>query len=459
MPEKNLVIDFKRGLITLSGNVDTDVFPSVRFDKRLKTWVTSADNYRDIVVQAYQGNYTLDDKARAYKPLNLSLIKEILPRKHQSIALQSWLREKKRGCCVLPTGAGKTILAILAIAEVKRQTLIVVPTIDLLNQWQGTIHEFFGISAGGYGGGEKSLSDITVATYDSAKMIIEYFGDRFGFLIFDECHHLPAPLYQLIAKSSLAPFRLGLTATIERADGGEELIYELIGPKVYEAKITDMTAKVLAPYDVVTVEVSLDEKERNEYERNRSVYLDFLRSCRINFSNPGAWQEFIKVSARSNRGRMAMSAYRLQKKLANGAKGKIRYLWKIFSDHVGERIIIFTNDNSLAYDIGRRYLLPVLTHHTKSKERKKMLASFREGSVTVLVTSKVLNEGVDVPEASVGVVVSGSGSVREHVQRLGRILRHQKGKSAKLYELISKDTNESHVKERRRQHHAYQKSP
>ena len=88
-----------------------------------------------------------------------------------------------------------------------------------------------------------------------------------------------------------------------------------------------------------------------------------------------------------------------------------------------------------------------------------MLASFREGSVTVLVTSKVLNEGVDVPEASVGVVVSGSGSVREHVQRLGRILRHQKGKSAKLYELISKDTNESHVKERRRQHHAYQKSP
>ena len=350
-------------------------------------------------------------------------------------------------------------MAMLAIVEVKRPTLVVVPTIDLLHQWQKTIAEFFGVEAGGYGGGEKKLEDITVATYDSAKIIMEHFGRKFGFLIFDECHHLPAPHYQLIAKSSIAPFRLGLTATIERADGGEELVYELVGSKVYEASIKEMASRVLAPYDIVTVEVPLSDRERVDYQHNRSIYLDFLRACRINFSKPGAWQEFIKMSARSNKGRLAMQAYRQQKKLANGSKGKVKELWRIFSDHIGERIIVFTNDNELAYEIGKRYMLPVLTHHTKAKERKNMLQLFREGEITILVTSKVLNEGVDVPEASVGIVVSGSGSVREHVQRLGRILRHKDGKKAYLYELISMDTNEKFVKDRRRQHHAYQESP
>ncbi len=152
-----------------------------------------------------------------------------------------------------------------------------------------------------------------------------------------------------------------------------------------------------------------------------------------------------------------MEAYREQKSLAQSGEGKILELWKILQAHPGERIIVFTNDNATAYQIGKRYVLPVLTHLTRPKERKKMLEAFRSGSVDVLVTSKVLNEGVDVPEASIGVVISGSGAVREHVQRLGRILRHQEGKRATLYEVVSKDTGEIHINKRRRNHHAYQR--
>lgn len=111
----------------------------------------------------------------------------------------------------------------------------------------------------------------------------------------------------------------------------------------------------------------------------------------------------------------------------------------------------------MAYQIGKNFVLPVLTHQTRPKERKQMLEYFRQGRIDVLVTSKVLNEGVDVPEASIGVVISGSAAVREHVQRLGRILRHQEGKRAVLYEVISKDTNEFYVNKRRRNHHAYQR--
>jgi len=101
-------------------------------------------------------------------------------------------------------------------------------------------------------------------------------------------------------------------------------------------------------------------------------------------------------------------------------------------------------------------LCPAITHQTRVKERRNILEKFRNGDLRILVTSKVLNEGVDIPEASMAVVLAGSGSVREHVQRLGRILRRKEGKKAVLYELVTVDSVESHVSKRRRKHDAYQ---
>jgi superfamily II DNA or RNA helicase len=118
-------------------------------------------------------------------------------------------------------------------------------------------------------------------------------------------------------------------------------------------------------------------------------------------------------------------------------------------------VLIFTHDNATAYHIGERFSLPVLTHQTKVKERRDMLGFFREGRWPWLVTSRVLNEGVDVPEVDIGIIVSGSGSVREHVQRLGRLLRKGKRERAKLVELISSGTGEEGRGRRRREHEAY----
>ena len=129
----------------------------------------------------------------------------------------------------------------------------------------------------------------------------------------------------------------------------------------------------------------------------------------------------------------------------------MRVLWKILSGNPDERIIVFTADNATAYDIGRTFFLPVMTHLTKSAERKELLDGFRSGVCRIIVTSQVLNEGVDVPEASIGVVISGTASAREHVQRLGRILRPAPGKArAVLYELVSAGTSEESVSSRRR---------
>ena len=152
-----------------------------------------------------------------------------------------------------------------------------------------------------------------------------------------------------------------------------------------------------------------------------------------------------------------MNAYLRQRSIARCGKAKLQVLWEILISHRGERTIIFTADNDAAYTIGETFCFPVITHKTKTAERKAFLDKFRDGTYPVIVTSKVLNEGVDVPEASVGIVVSGSGSTREHVQRLGRILRSAKGKQAELFELVSSGTGEVYTSERRRSTRAYRR--
>ena len=138
------------------------------------------------------------------------------------------------------------------------------------------------------------------------------------------------------------------------------------------------------------------------------------------------------------------------------SEAKLRRLATILSEHADEQVIVFTADNDTVYAISRRHLIPALTHQTPGRERKATLAAFNAGSLRAVVTSRVLNEGVDMPAASVGVVLSGSGSVREHVQRLGRILRRGEDKRAVLYEVITKGTGEEGLSERRRDHGAYQ---
>jgi superfamily II DNA or RNA helicase len=429
------------------------------WDQRTRLFRAPAHCYRDLVLALKSGGYDLADDARDYGPLALALRHPIMPREHQAKALKAWVDGGRRGVVQLPTGAGKTFLAVLALVQTGRPALIVVPTIDLLHQWQEVLRHFLGTQIGALGGGEREIRPLTVSTYDSAVLHAERLGNRFGLLIVDECHHLPAPQYRVIALGAIAPFRLGLSATVERADGRETEIFDLLGPLVYEGRIDQMVSTVLAPYDVVSIQVPLTPEETAAYQEARALYTAFLRRAGVDFSSPQGWMDFVRRAARMPGGKEAMRAYRDQKRLAQASSAKLTELWRILGDHRDDRVIVFTDDNAMAYRIGCEFALPVLTHQTRLPERKRMLAAFRAGELSAIVTSKVLNEGVDVPEARVGVVISGSGAVREHVQRLGRILRHRPGKRAVLYELVSKGTSEYYVNQRRKQHHAYKGSP
>ncbi len=426
----------------------------VVWDSRINQHRAKAMAYADII-RALHGKVDYDDQAKAYAELKLIEDAPLAMRPYQRESLARWLEHKKRGVIVLPTGAGKTYVAVRAILAAQRSALILAPTIDLVQQWAADLESRLHIPIGQYGGGEKNLQDITVATYDSGILIMPHYGNRFGLLICDECHHLPSAMTSVVAESCIAPFRLGLSATPERTDGQHQRLEELLGPIVHRSQINELEGNYLANYQAEVLEVAMDDEEFASYTENRQIYLDFVRQEQVNFSAPDGWQQFIAKAARSANGRAVMAAYREQKRLARASTAKLRVCWELIQDHSGERIIIFTDDNATAYEIGRRMVLPVITHHTKSAERKQMLSNFRSGLWPILVTSRVLNEGVDVPEASVGIIVSGSGTVREHVQRLGRILRPAADKVAVLYELISAGTAESYTSERRRSHVAF----
>ena len=132
---------------------------------------------------------------------------------HQTEAVETWWKRRGRGVVVLPTGTGKTFVALLAIAKTARPALVVTPTIDLLNQWYGELVAAFGDPIGLIGGGHYDLQPITVSTYDSAYIHLERWGNRYGLLVFDKCRRFHGPTYAMSAIGSLAPFRLGLTAT------------------------------------------------------------------------------------------------------------------------------------------------------------------------------------------------------------------------------------------------------
>jgi superfamily II DNA or RNA helicase len=460
MPEP-LLLAHDRGTVIVSGGPPGFVYqslPGVLYDARTSTHRAQGRYYRAVVEHILREKLPYQDDARGWpnQDAGWRLKQSRDPFPHQREAVDTWLKTGRRGVVVLPTGTGKTFVAVMCIARVSRPALVVTPTIDLMNQWYAELVDLFGVEVGLLGGGYHDFKPLTVTTYDSAYIRLEQWASRFGLIVFDECHHLPGPTYALAAVGSLAPYRLGLTATPERADGGDQMLPELIGPIVFRREIKELSGEYLAEYQTRRVYIELTDEEADLYRRCREEYRQFVTSRGISLSGPSGWQRFVFEASRSPDGWRALKAYREQKRIERSASGKFLALENLLTQHAGERVIIFTADNATVYQIARRYLVPAITHQTKIKERKQILERFHRGEYSIVVTSQVLNEGVDVPAASVGIVLSGTGSTRENVQRLGRILRKYKGKQAVLYEVIARGTAEEFVSDRRRQHGAFQ---
>ena len=394
------------------------------------------------------------DKLPQWERLKLTLHDTREPHDYQIAALDAWENAQSRGSIVLPTGAGKTFVAVHAIYRAKRSALIVAPTIDLLHQWYARLSNAFETDIGVYYGGEKIIQPITVTTYHSAGSLIADYGNQFKLMIYDEVHHLPAPAWGETALMSPAPFRLGLTATYPEAHeqtGGRWSVEQLIGPIVYQQRIDDLVGEQLANYRTERIRVELTDAERAQYDADYAIYADYFRSHRLPKTHgPNWYRELMRQSAFDRDARRALLARNRIVHLLAGSQQKLLALEKLLREYNYEQVLVFTENNDVVYKIARRYLIPALTHETKAAERKHILEDFQSGVYKAITTSKVLNEGVDVPEAKIAIVLGGTSSAREYIQRLGRVLRKSGNRQAVLFEIIVRHTVDESRAQRRR---------
>jgi superfamily II DNA or RNA helicase len=165
----------------------------------------------------------------------------------------------------------------------------------------------------------------------------------------------------------------------------------------------------------------------------------------------GTWQEFVSAASQSAEGRAALNAWRRTRRLLSLTKAKTEAVRSLLSRHRDSRVLVFTADNESAYAIAREHLIMPVTCDISRAERERALAAFRAGELGALVSARVLNEGIDVPDADVAIIVGGTHGEREHIQRVGRLLRPAAGKRAVVYELVTMATNEARqAAERRR---------
>jgi superfamily II DNA or RNA helicase len=447
---------FLGGTLVLEG-VGPSASPPAPFRWVNAKWRCPAVHYR--VARPWLAEHGVRNAIPRWSDVPLVLHDDREPHAYQTESLNAWLAADRWGSVILPTGAGKTLVAIRAIAETCASTLVVVPTIDLLHQWYACLENAFRIPIGVWYGLEKQTQPVTVTTYPSAWASAEELGNQFKLLIFDEIHHLPAPTWHEIALMYAAPYRLGLTATYPESKTGQisnspydpvALLDELVGPVVYVKRIDDLTGEQLAEYRTQRIRVDLAPEERAAYDAAYATYTGYVREARLRESHgAGWWNELTRRSARDRQARRAKVAELKLKEIVHQAQGKLDALDRLLQEHRDQQMLIFTAHNRFAYQIARRNLVPVITHQTVAAERKAILDDFRSGKYRAIVTSQVLNEGVDVPEAKVAVVLGGSSSAREYVQRLGRVLRKKGNEQAVLYEVIARNTVDEGIAQRR----------
>jgi superfamily II DNA or RNA helicase len=448
------ILKFDRGTLILhpppKGKAWVDY---ATWDDRVERFRIPAIQYRELVATLKTEKAAFTDEAQNFSAVTLAAQTARQPFPHQQEALTAWIQAGHRGVVVLPTASGKTYLAQLAMQETACSTLITVPTLDLMHQWYAQLTTTFpDAEVGLLGGGSRDRTSILVATYDSAAIHAESLGNRYGLLVCDECHHLPTDFNRVIAEYAIAPYRLGLTATPDRSDGKHAELDTLLGAVVYHRTAEELAGKALAHHEIVQIKVELSPQEREQYNALIQTRDEFLQKSNIWLGTLQGWQRFVQASAQSPSGRRAMLAHREARSIALGTEGKLQVLAELLAQHHPEQTLIFTNDNATVYRISQSFLIPAITHQTPVKERHAILQNFRDGTYKTLVASHVLNEGVDVPEASVAILLSGTGSAREYIQRLGRVLR--KGRTQKvavLYEVVAEETTEEGVSRRRRQ--------
>lgn len=454
-------LSFDAGTLVLDGVSPRSLSQSRRgdtapwiHDARVGKWRCDAIHYFSESIRLKRAGFNLADEVPQWNRVHWPNVQLNVLRDEQHAALAAWMKTK-RGCIVMPTGTGKTEVALSVMQQTATATLVVAPVRDLMYQWHRRILESLGYDAGVIGDNAFRVRPVSVTTYDSACIHMERLGNQFGLLIFDECHHLPGHLRRDAARMSAAPMRLGLTATPERSDGRHVDLQQLVGPVVYRSEIAEVKGRTLADYEVVRIPVALSGEEQARYNDLSRIVRSYMAERRED--DPRfSWQDLCADTGSAPEARRALKAYFAKKSIEDRAAEKLRVLEDLFRLHVGEPCLVFAGSNAMARDVSRRFLIPCLLSHCGKKERLEVLTGLADGGYPALVANQVLDEGVDLPEVKVAVVIGGSGSTRQAKQRLGRVLRKSGNMRAVLYEIVCAETKEAQRSRQRRGSDAYE---
>lgn len=432
----------KRYNVRYGGGLDDRVFVEVmpyqafeiyRILKELFTEVEDPENL-------------LSEKPLMFKPE----LKDVELRPYQVEALKNWVENGYRGVIALPTGSGKSIIAIAAIVKRAVRTLIIAYTKEHVLQWRDFILKYTNIPPhmiGVFYSGEKRLAPITITTYQSGFRNIGVLSPYFAMLIVDEVHHLPAEKFRYIALHSLAVYRMGLSATPIREDGKHEELFPLLGGIVYYKSPSELVEMgYLAPYKVVTVKVRLTPQEEKVYRELRRKYKELVGDKKF--------EEVLELARRGDpRVIEALKIHGEMRTLLAKSTSKIEKAVELAKSEFerGNKVIIFTQYVDQAVELAKRLGALLLTGETPNDVRKRALDEFRSSKSGILVVTTVGDEGIDIPDANVGIIVSGTGSRRQFIQRLGRLLRPKPDRSeATLYEVILEKTAEEYQAAKRK---------
>jgi superfamily II DNA or RNA helicase len=340
-------------------------------------------------------------------------------------------------------------VAIAAMARSGRRALVLAPTRVLLAQWHGQLTKALAGPVGLLGDGARDVRPVTVATFESAWRQMARLGDRFELLVVDEVHHFGRGLRDEALEMCTAGARLGLTATPPDDGAALSRLAHLVGPVVFALGVHDLAGRWLAPFDVVTLQLDLAPDERLEHEALRQAFTTVARPF-FRARPDASWTDFMRAARETDAGRRALVAWRRARALLAYTRAKAAALRELLGRHREARVLVFTADNQTAYAVAREHLVMPITCDVGRAERADALRRFGSGALRVLVSARVLNEGLDVPDADVGIVVGATQGEREHVQRVGRVLRPAPGKRALVYELVTRGTPEMGQLARRR---------
>ena len=382
-------------------------------------------------------------------------------------ALISWLRCGRRGIVEAVTGAGKTNVALAAAADANRRglfVLVVVPSRVLMNQWALHLVEALpscriGRLGDNFSDGVNGC-DVLVTTRHSASTRHPVPPTEAGGLIIaDECHGFGG---KTLRQSLIHDYqeRLGLTATLERSDQAvENTLLPYFGGVCYRYGFGPAIAEgVCAEPRVAFVAVPLASEERIEYD---AIETSLVQARQVLRAIPDMPQSpfsafLIAVSHLAEHdagpnGKAAVTyleAFSRRREIVSTSRAKYEVLSRfapLIKQAAGS--LLFTQTVKAANHVINRLdpllNIEIITGETSRGERERILHELRVGAIDAVAAPRVLDEGIDVPDANLGIVISASRTRRQMIQRMGRILRRKPlGSGARFVILFASDTLE-----------------